>query len=599
MANRNVLFGLVAWSGYYVDLLVPTCGVQSDMPNNSRCFLSARLKTSLALLALLSSVLYSAQLIAEKRPNILLLMAEDLSPRIGVFGDAVAKTPNIDELASGGIRFASAFTTAGVCAPSRASIITGMYQQSIGAQHMRSYNFDKAKYAPVPAEEVKAFPEHLRANGYFTFNTNKLDYQFSRAKPKTGPFTIWDTEVVGDFEFSELPADKPFFGYMNFLGSHESGLFSRGVFPRSMAHLTGQIMQTYLHWNTETVIQPTDVKVPPYYPDTPLVRKDIAQHYNNIITIDRELGEIREGLKEAGLEENTIIIWTTDHGDGLPRAKRSLYDSGIKVPLIIYWPERLRPDHISPGSLDKRLVSLVDLGPTILSLAGISVPANMQGLPFEGVEKPVPRDYVFAAGDRMNEVSDYQRAVRDQRYKYIRSYNLQAGGYHLGYRDQLNIMQELWRALDAGELNEVQMQWFSPRPEEMLFDTWNDPHEINNLAADPDYVATLVRMREAHSQFRSRVPDLSEEPETALAERFWPDGVQPQTPLPTLRMDGMQLFIKPAKRNDSIGYRINGQPWLLYTEPLTLDEDDEIQAKAVRYGWSESELVGQKFDASQ
>jgi N-sulfoglucosamine sulfohydrolase len=132
----------------------------------------------------------------------------------------------------------------------------------------------------------------------------------------------------------------------------------------------------------------------------------------------------------------------------------------------------------------------------------------------------------------------------------------------------------------------------------MRFDTWSEPHEINELAADPDYVATLVPMREAHSQFRSRVPDLSEEPETALAERFWPGGVQPQTPLPTLRMDGMQLFIKPAKRNDSIGYQINGQSWLLYTEPITLDENDDIQAKAVRYGWSESELVGQKFDAS-
>ena len=561
------------------------------MPNKFRTDLGTLLKTSLALLALSHSMFYSAHLLAATRPNILLLMAEDLSPRIGAFGDVVAKTPNIDELASQGIRFDSAFTTAGVCAPSRASIITGMYQQSIGAQHMRSHNFDKAKYAAVPPQDVKGFPEHLRAAGYFTFNTNKLDYQFSKATPKSGPFTIWDADVIGDFEFSELPADKPFFGYMNFLGTHESGLFSRGVFPQSMAHLTGQVMQTYLHWNTEEVIQPSDVKLPPYYPDTPLVRKDIAQHYNNIITVDRELGKIREELREAGLADNTIIIWTTDHGDGLPRAKRSLYDSGLKVPLIIYWPESLRPDHVTPASLDNRLVSLVDLGPTILSLAGISVPAHMQGLPFEGVETAAPREYVFAASDRMNEVADYQRAIRDKQYKYIRSYNLQAGGYHLGYRDQLNIMQELWRALDAGELNEVQMQWFSPRSEEMLFDTLNDPHEINNLAADTDYLATLVRMREAYLQFRSTVPDLSEEPESALAERFWPGGVQPSTPLPIMSSDGMQLSIKPANKKDSIGYQINGQPWLLYTEPLLLNGGDKIQAKAVRYGWSESELA--------
>jgi N-sulfoglucosamine sulfohydrolase len=557
------------------------------MSNDPRKVLCSLFKISLALLVLSNS----AHLLAAKRPNILLLMAEDLSPRIGAFGDDVAVTPNIDELASEGIRFTGAFTTSGVCAPSRSSIITGMYQQSIGAQHMRSHNFSKAKYAAVPPVYAKAFPEHLRAQGYFTFNTNKLDYQFSKIKPKSGPFTIWDADVVGDFEFSELPTDKPFFGYMNFLGSHESGLFTRGAMPQSLAHLTGQIMQTYLHWNTEDKVQSSDVKVPPYYPDNAVVRKDIARHYNNIITVDRELGEVREKLKEAGFEENTIIIWTTDHGDGLPRAKRSLYDSGIKVPLIIYWPEGLRPDHIKVGGVENRLVSLIDLGPTILSLAGVAVPPNMQGLPFEGVERSAPREYVYAASDRMNEVADYQRAIRDQRFKYIRSYNIQAGGYHLGYRDQLNIMKELWRAKDAGELNEVQMQWFLPRAEEMLFDTWTDPHEINNLAADPDYFVALKRMRKGYSDFKDRVPDLSEEPESDIAERFWPGGVQPQTPMPIMKTDGMQLFIKPANEKDSIGYRINDQPWFLYTEPLALNDGDKVRAKAVRYGWSESELA--------
>lgn len=539
---------------------------------------------------------WSAALAATERPNILLLMAEDLSPRVGAFGDKVAVTPNIDKLAQEGVRYTNSFTSAGVCAPSRAAIISGMYQESIGAQHMRSHKFAESKYYTVPPDEMKAFPELLRAEGYFTFNTNKLDYQFSSVSSGSGPFTIWDSDKKEMIDFDELPRDQPFFGYLTFIGTHESGLFPRGVFPRSISHLMGQLTQTYLHWNTEDQVQPEEVDVPPYYPDTPIVRKDIARLYNNLITVDRQIGDVLSKLEKAGLADNTIVIWTTDHGDGLPRAKRELFDSGIQVPMIVRWPEKYRPSHIEPGSIDKRMVSLVDLAPTILSLAGVSLPEFLHGTPFAGDTSTLKREYVFAARDRIGEFPDRQRAVRDSRYKYIRSYNLQAGGFHLAYRDGLDIMQELWRMLASDELNDVQKQWFMKRPAEMLFDTVNDPYEINNLADNPVHAADLSRLRDAYTSHRQRVPDLSDEQESDMAARFWPGGIEPVTVSPNLTLIDDLLTVSSSTAGASLGYRLNDSDWRIYVDPIQLRPGDKVQAKAVRYGWAESDSIELTMD---
>jgi N-sulfoglucosamine sulfohydrolase len=540
-------------------------------------------------------ILLPTVVLGTERPNILLLMMEDLSPRVGAFGDAVAVTPNIDKLASQGVRYTNTFAPSGVCATSRAALISGMHQESIGAQHMRAYKGGPAKYYTVPPKQMKAFPELLRADGYFTFNSNKLDYQFSNVRAGSGPFTIWDDEIDNDFDFTKVPFGQPFFGYLNFLGTHESGLFPRNVFPRSMTHLMGQLMQTYQHWNTEDQVFAEDVEVPPYYPDSPVVRKDIARQYNNIITVDRQVGEVLERLDASGQAENTIVIWTTDHGDGLPRAKRELYDSGIEVPMIIRWPEKFRPIGAEPGSVDDRLISFVDIAPTFLSLAGVPLPEYLQGEAFAGSAETPQREYVYAARDRLGKVSDRQRAVRDKRYKYIRNYNLEAGAFHLDYRDDLDIMRELWRMLKAGELDEVQRQWFLPRQQEMLFDTESDPHEIHNLADDPAYAAQLIRLRNAYQRHRQLVPDLSDEGEAVMAQGFWPDGVQPATATPKLLLDGDIVSISCDSEGASIGYRVNGEGWRLYTTPIKLAADDQIEAKAVRYGWSESEIVEWNF----
>ena len=346
-------------------------------------------------------------------PNIIMLIAEDMSDRVGTFGDPVAETPNIDRLAEQGIRYPNTFTTAGVCSPSRAAFISGMHQISMGGQHMRTPTRPEGAYVAVPPEEMKAFPELLRRAGYFTFNTTKLDYQFSGATSGSGPFTIWDAEDDTNLWRSRNP-DQPFFGVLNFLETHETGLFSPlGTQPNSMMHFAIQLMRAFGGLEEGAQVDPDKIIIPPYYPDTEVVRKDLARHYQNINGMDRLVGEILDRLEEDGLLESTIIIWTTDHGDCLPRGKRELYDTGIKVPMIIRWPEAYRPEGVDPGGVDYRLISFVDFAPTLLELADAPVPGFLQGTNFR--TNDTSRSYIYASRDRIDEVYDRQRAVRDNR----------------------------------------------------------------------------------------------------------------------------------------------------------------------------------------
>jgi len=263
-----------------------------------------------------------------KRPNILILMAEDMSPRVGAFGDPVAVTPHIDRLAAEGVRYPHTYTTAGVCAPSRAAHITGVHQMALGAQHMRSF---QGGYRAVPPLEVKAYPELLRAAGYHTFTNLKLDYQFSKVDPGSGPFTIWDREGRLRADWEEREPGQPFYGLVNLPWTHESALFPRSGFPKSVTHFLFQWVYAVAFWGHAEVVAPGEVRVPPYYPDTPTVRRDLARHYDNIHKMDEEVGAVLEALDRDGLSDSTIVIWTTDHGDGLPRAKREVFDSGIRV----------------------------------------------------------------------------------------------------------------------------------------------------------------------------------------------------------------------------------------------------------------------------
>jgi len=550
---------------------------------------------TIARIALLACALMAQAASAQsaQRPNILLLVAEDLSPRVGAFGDRVAVTPNLDALAGQGVRYTRTFTAAGVCAPSRAALILGMHPIATGTQHMRASSRPEGAYFSVPPEGVKAFPELLRAAGYFTYTDNKLDYQFSGPIAHTGPSTLWDSEGAADTQWEQRAPGQPFFGFINFMATHESGVFPPlGTMPHGAMHL---FMQLLRWWSIDgpmpEVVGPQDVEVPPYYPDVPVVRADMARHYNNIAYMDRQVGAILAQLEAAGLADTTIVIWTADHGDGLPRAKRDLFDAGIRVPMIIRWPAAFRPAGVAPGAVDDRLVSFVDLGPTILSLAGVPVPATMHGANFTGGDAS-PREYVYASRDRMDERVDRQRAVRDKRYKYLRSwYPLQPGAADVEYRNNIDMVRAMRALYEAGELNAVQRQWYEPPGEERLFDLERDPYEIADVSADPRYRDVLLRMRGAMDAWLADVGDGSDEDEAAMVARFEPGGERQVTPAPGISLRGGVLAITPASPGHSLEYRVDGGAWQLYTHPLQIDNNSNIDARAVRYGWEESDVV--------
>ncbi len=536
-----------------------------------------------------------------KQPNIVLIVVEDLSSRIGAFGDPVAATPNLDRLARDGIRFDNAFATAGVCAPSRAALITGMYQQAIGAQHMRTSSFGRTRggrlgtfstpgppYETVPPAAVKAFPELLREAGYVTINNAKTDYQFGT------PFTIWDVSSRTASIRDRAPG-RPFFLMLSNGTTHESGLFQPGIAttlekpPRTAA--ANARRWAALGRRTD----PAAVAVPPFLPDTAAVRTELAAHYDNIAVMDRWLGERLAELEAAGLLDDTVVIWTSDHGDGLPRAKRTLYDSGLKVPLIVRLPHAARA-----GQRVSELVSLIDVAPTLLRLAGAAVPAQLHGRDMLA-RGTTPRRYVHAARDRIDELPDMSRAVRDARFKYIR--NHMPDRALLGpvyFRENLASMQALRELQRSGELPPRFAGYFrTPRPAEELYDLRADPFEMVNLAADPASAATLERLRSEHDRWLSDVGDMSAMPEHEMVTtRMWPGGRQPVTAGPQVsvecRGDTGSVSLTSPTRGASLGYRLAADPperWRLYVAPIELPGGASIEARAIRYGYAESGSV--------
>lgn len=542
------------------------------------------------VLLILLLILIGTGAAAADRPNILFLVAEDMSARVGAFGDPVAVTPHLDALAAEGVRYPNTFTTAGVCAPSRAALVTGVHQISLGAQHMRASSAPGGGYRAVPPPRVKAFPERLRAAGYYTFTALKLDYQFSGVFPESGPFTIWDAEDGGAL-WRGADEGQPWFGMLNYLETHESGLFQPlGHRPHSFVHLVMQVARAWQYGIPEAVgpVALEAVLLPPYLPDTPAVRADLARHYQNIQQMDAAVGEVLGRLEEEGLADSTIVVWTTDHGDGLPRAKRELYDSGLRVPMIVRWPEAHRPEGAEPGAVDERLVSFVDIAPTFLSLAGASVPDELPGRSFAEPEAP-RREYVFASRDRIDEVDDRQRAVRDARWKYIRSWHPEVpGGHPLAYRDNIEMVRELHALHASGELTVDEERWFEPFGGERLFDTETDPHELHDLSAVPEYAAVLARMRGALSDWLTRTPDWSETPEREMVARFEAAGSLEETAAPVIQVAEGRVQLACTTVGASLGYRIDGGPWQLYTGPFAARSGSTVSAKAVRYGWDES-----------
>ena len=431
-----------------------------------------------------------------KQPNILWLSCEDISPHLGCFGDKHAITPNLDRLARQGVRYTNAFTTAGVCAPCRSGIITGMYQTTIGTHHMRCS-------AKLPAH-IKAFSSYLRQAGYYCTNNSKTDYQTRDLRD------AWD-ESSKKAHWRNRKDDQPFFSVFNFTGCHESGIAGDAKYKSVTKNLKPSQRQN-----------PDKLELPPYYPDTPIVREDWKRNYELITAMDAWAGGLLDQLKEDRLDEDTIVFFWSDHGVGLPRAKRWLYDSGTHIPLIVRIPGRYRTSgQGEPGRLDDRLVSSIDFGPTVMNLAGLKMPGTMQGRPFLGANLPRPRRYVFGARDRMDERYDIIRSVRDKRYRYIRNYEpLKTYYQYMNTPEKGATMKEIRRVHAEGKLPAAAKLFMADqKPVEELYDLQNDPHEIDNLAGDPKYSSILGRMRKVHRQWVQQTKDLGLIPEPEIMER--------------------------------------------------------------------------------
>lgn len=442
---------------------------------------------------IVTSVLPTSLLAQEKKPrqklpNILWITSEDHGPHLGCYGDKFARTPNLDKLAKKGMLYRRAWSNAPVCAPARTTIISGLYPPSTGSEHMRSMT-------RLPAD-MHMFPHYLRLLGYYCTNKVKEDYNLE----KTGK--VWDMSSM-KAHYKNRAAGQPFFAVFNSTRSHESQIRNLKV---------------------KLVGDPAKVRIPAYHPDTPEVREDWTRYYDTVALADADAGEVLRELEALGLLEDTIIIFFADHGSGMPRNKRMPLNSGLHVPMIVHFPvawQHLAPPDYQAGGQSDRLVSFVDLAPTMLSLAGMPPPDWMQGRAFAGKHIGKANEYLHGFRGRMDERYDMQRSLTDGRYVYLRNYmpTLPAG-QHLEYQFQTKTTQVWKKLFDAGKLNEAQSQfWKSPREPEELYDLQNDPDEVQSLVLDPFYKGKLQTYRTALHDHTLAIRDVGFLPEDEIHRR--------------------------------------------------------------------------------
>lgn len=416
-----------------------------------------------------------------RRPNVLYVILEDIGPNLGCYGEPLVKTPTLDAIAAQGIRFANVFCTAPVCSVSRSALMSGCYPIATGAHHHRTWPWHR-RPLPAPAQHLC---DWFRAAGYFTCNlqpgegkggglngakgAGKLDLNFTVNGPKPGdPFDGTD--------WNQRATDQPFFAHVTIIESHTGGGWK----------LARQRPASEL-------VDPNQLKLPPYYPDHPTARDDYANYLDALHLVDGYVAQLLARLDQEGLAKDTVVVISSDHGP-LFRGKQFLYDNGLRIPLLVRFP-----DGRGAGTVDERLVSGVDLTPTLLGFGGIGLPEGAthgRDLFFPAVP---PRRHVFAARDRMDESSDRMRAVRTERFKYIRNYfpmipYMQYNAYKERSYPTWNLVKQLAK---EGKLSpEAALFAADRKPIEELYDTHADPHELRNLALDPAHRETLKELRQ-------------------------------------------------------------------------------------------------------
>ncbi len=461
-------------------------------------------KALCALACLLAATWFGAQPPAsaaprdKSRPNILWLTSEDNSIFwVGCYGGKNCRTPNIDRLAKEGFRYTHCFDNAAVCAPTRSTWITGMHAISNGTQPMRSRN-------AIPHDVIPYYPDQLRKAGYHTSNSHKTDYNIG-GRPDRDCWDTMDRSIR--YGWRERKPGQPFFAVVNTTASHES-----------RAH--GNVENTHN--------DPDKMTLHAYHPDLPVIRKNYAKYADAVEGMDRQVGQTLDALKEDGLDDETIVIYCSDHGGVMPRSKRFLYSSGTHCPLVVRIPERYK--HLwpaeGPGATVDRLVSFVDMPKTWLSLAGAEIPETMQGTVFlgEGIE-PEP-EYHLSFRERADERCDNVRMIRDERFAYYKNYMPYApAGQYLAY---------LWKAPAApawekhhleGKTDEITGRFFRPRVSEEFYDTVADFDNVRNLIAEPEHQARIAGMRRAMRKMQLELYDSGLLPESMRVRRARESGV--------------------------------------------------------------------------
>lgn len=481
--------------------------------------ITLRFKLQLTAFLLTFSFLSSPASSQAAKPNILWIIAEDMGPELACYGTPEVKTPALDQLAANGVRYTRAFTITGVCSTSRSSFMTGMYAMAIGAHNHRSHRKDNF---PLP-DGVRVITDWLRPAGYTTANikqlttdmeskkfykgTGKTDWNFTYKSPINPKLKPYDTA-----NWDDLKDNQPFYAQINFSETHRGGAWDN-------AH--NQIPE-------EDWVDPAKVTIPPYYPDHPVTRAVWAQYLNTVMAVDKKVAFIRDQLKRDGLDKNTVIVFLGDHGRAMPRGKQWVYDSGLSVPLIIYWPEG-NPDLPAPsnykrGSVDDQLIASIDLSATTLALAGVGKPAKMQGRIFLGDKSESERQYTFGGRDRGDETVLMIRTVRDKRYRYLRNKYPEKPFLQLNrYKEKQYPIISLMRDLHSqGKLSGPPAVLVAPnRPKEELYDLKEDPWEIHNLIHSPDHTEIKARLSKALDAWIKRIDDKGQTPEPREITDYW------------------------------------------------------------------------------
>lgn len=483
---------------------------------------------------------------SQEKKNILWLVCEDQSLFFSAYNDSNAKTPNIDALASKGIIYDNFYAVSPVCAPSRSSIITGMYPTTIGTQHMRAYKKNKDSinnktnlpfYSAVPKIKVQFFTESLRKSGYYCSNNSKEDYNMEMSP------LAWD-ESNKNAHWRNRQKDQPFFSVFNFNVSHESRIWK--------------------NYEQHPLKEINKVVLPTFFPNINSIKNDFVTNYKNIEKLDVQVGKIINQLKEDGLYENTVIFFFSDHGGPFPRFKRSIYDSGLKCPLIIKWDEKTNETR------NNQMISFIDLAPTVLEITGSETTYKMEGVSFY---KQNNREFIFASSDRFDEFTDRRRCVRNENFKLILNLDTTSPiGKPVNYRKKMKTMEILDSLYENNLLKGYFNNWYKSRKEKYEFyNISNDPFELVNLISDSIYTNEIIELKtQLHKWIDSS--DYGNMNEEQMLKEMWPNGKKPKLKAPSIIKKDNGIKIISNNKNSSVGWRNNNnENWKVYLENETIE----------------------------